>query len=625
MITRNNFKIIAFLFCILMIRSAEAFYSEGYFDKIGEISPNGMREGIGLTPVQTPLTITGNTVKLPDMLAEPEKPSGIDAPYCKYISLFHLAPFYIVLDEHLGEIIDKAIGNLGVEKIKSLLYPYSLSLSDLRSTLIFLLKSPYYEEGILKISAEALLSVPEDTRLLYSLAQDLATLINPGDREYIRNFDVSRVEPDIKPWPEFWYISEVWEKVSSQGILEGKVDYQGIEDYKDEIERAVISAIAGFNYDTDLRHLLSREFTDQAMADFYNRLDYWLKTQEYIPLDLFDEVSNKARELFGKLRLIKGLFPDSPWQGEIAQIYRLLGGEIPTRSDPGKLPDSSDWGEDIYKRLWDISSYIEKTDSQFGILLKGPDMTIEQLKDKIRLIGPAIVRINKEGNTEFVRILEITSDGNVIYQDAQNNLYSMDLTTEFIPAWDGFVYVPEERTSYLHVVSDFDFNPGSFSLIKGYGQWAINKFDELKARIGINANIPIGESLPYFYTQFQVGGEETWQYSGYFQGGIWLTFDDKIKSQLLRGTALVFDTFISDYPGIKYVKIELKEEGSGKIISEFIIPRERLNLSGWNTFKIPIHYYLPGTLSLAVGIIGSYPGLYNPCDFFIAMDKIYIE
>ncbi|MCM8783171.1 MAG: hypothetical protein NC818_00105 [Candidatus Omnitrophica bacterium] len=622
MITRDKLGIVVLIFGLL-VGEGEAFYLGKSNDY--NLPPAG--ETTTFMQAKSEIPAITNAA-LPDVLTDTDGSLGIDAPYCKYILIYNLTPFYIALDDNLSRIIDSALTNFGIEDIRSYLSAYNLEIIDLRSAIFLLLKSPYYVNGNLALPDEALSGLDSRTSALFLLAQELSQMIPYADKEYIRNFNVSIVEPDIKLGLSYEKIKSVFLQVRQQKILEGKVDYGVFYKYKDEIERAVVSAIAGFNYSSDRFHLLSEEITPQAKNDFYNRIRFWLKTQEYIPPEIFSLVEDKAKELFDSLRIKKGLFPTSPWQGEIAQIYRLFGGEIPNQLERGKLSPFADWGEDIYKRLWDISSNIEKAYSSFGVLLKGPDMTLEQLKTKIDSLGPAIVGINREGRKDFVKVLEIFSpdkgEGTVTCQDANGNVFAL-LLGEFFTYWDRFVYIPEEKSISASVISDFDFSNDRFGLIKGYGQWTINEFDDLKAKIGINTNIPLSSTLPYFYTQYQIGGEKTYKYAGYFQTGIWLTFKEDIKSLLLRGSALSFDAYVSAYPGIKYVRIELKEDETGRIISEFIIPRERLNLANWNTFKIPIHYYPAGTLVLTLGVIGTYPGLYAPQNHFLAIDRLYIE
>lgn len=558
-------------------------------------------------------------------------PLGLDAPYGRYNFISDLSPAYLVINDSLRHIIDKAILKTFQNNPDILRQTFPLQNSkgvgDLRSALIFLVKSPYYQKGEIKVSPEFWESIDKEEQELYETALRVFSNLSKSDKEYIRNFDTLAVEPDIKDWPKFSDIYWAQALVREKKILEEKekeIDTSSVEDYLGEIERAVISSIAGFNPETDRVSLLSSEFTEQAIKDFHTRIEYWLRAQECIPDEIFDIVKSKAIELFDSLELNKGLYPESPWYGEFADIYRILGGEIPTKIEPGRFSDYTDWGEDIYKRVWDISTYIEKVDSEFGTLIKGPDMTLEQLKDKVEKIGPAIVGLNSAGSKEYIKVTEIGKES-LKYQDSSGNIHIMDLEAEFLPQWDKFVYIPEEKTEHAQLISDFDFNPESYPLVKGYGQWTINEFDDLDSEIGINVNIPLTDSLPYFYTKYRVGGEETCKYAGYFQTGLWLTFNDEIKQKLLRGTALVFDYYISDYSKIKYLKVELKEDESGTKISEFIIPAEQLNLGNWNTFKIPIHYYLPGTLSLTIGVIGSYPSHYTDEDHFIAIDRIYVE
>lgn len=554
-------------------------------------------------------------------------PKGIDIPYGHYNYIKNLSLAYIALDNRLREIIDKAIADSNPKNLKQELYTNSLSMGDLKSSIITLLKSPYYKDGKIVLSQSTLENMQDKQRLLNELAIDVISKMLLEDKQYIRDFDTLAVEPTVRGWPEFNYIKDAHFKAKS--ILEDIISYAGVEEYKNEIERAVIASIAGFNYDDDRLSQLSEDFTSQALEDFKTRIEYWLKSKEFIPVGEFKTVKKKAIELFDSLTFESGLYPESPWRGEIAEIYRILGGQVPTYEQPGRLVENADWGEDIYDRLWDIASQIEKIQSNFGTLMRGPQMSIQQLKHKLQVIGPAIVGFNAEGGKKYIRVFDITTDAAgkeiIVYEnDSGNSCITMSLE-EFNSSWDKFVYVEEGKSEFAKPISDFDFNPESYSLIDEYGQFTINEFDETDSDIGINANIALTEKLPYFYTRAQVGGSRTYKYAGYFQNGIWINFNNDIKQHLPRGTALSFDTYLPDYPKFKYLRIELKEAESGKKVAEYVLSKEDVNLGEWNTLKIPIHYYPKGTLQLTVGMIGSYPDHYQPRDCYMAIDRVYVE
>lgn len=637
MITRSNLKSsgLALLFLSYALEVAALFLPDGQSEYI--IPSYNIPEDNIITQMNYQLELSS-------------APMGIEAPYAQYNFIRTLSPAYLVKDERMREIIDTAILAVfpDVETLRQDFenqFRGERGMGDLRSAIIYLLKSPFLQNGSLEIPSQFWGSLDSMDYRLFRYAEDAISRMTEEEQEYIRNFDTLNVEPNIRDWPSFFDIHYAQEEAGALNILKEKEELAGLngEKYLPEIERAVIASIAGFNYEDDdvggdRPNLNSEEFTPQAKEAFRNRIRYWLQSQEFIPREDQERVFDKAWNLFEALELKKGLYPDSPWWGEIAEIYRILGGEIPTQIEQGRHTDYLDWGEDIYGRLWDISTFIPKVESDFGRLIVGPQMLLEQLQDKIARVGPAIVGMNFEGGRDFIRVVDISRDekgGVVAYQDSEGNDHFLDLESEFLPYWDGLVYIPEEKSENARLIADFDYNPEKYNLIHAYGQWTINEFDELDAKIGINAKIPVTRSLPYYYAQFQVGGGDTFQYAGYFQTGIWLVFDDRIKEQLPRGTALVFDYYIPDYPKLKYLKVELNEvvevedelpryEFRSKI-AEFIIPADQLNSGAWNTFKIPIHYYLPGLLQLNIGLIAGYPDHYTPERQNMAVDRIYVE
>ncbi|MFN7170694.1 MAG: hypothetical protein ACK4NT_05615, partial [Candidatus Omnitrophota bacterium] len=481
------------------------------------------------------------------------QPFGLDAPYGRYNYLKELTSPYLVLDNYQAKILknmlDNGIRALGYAQIQQALSPYSLGMGDLRAKMIFLAKSPYYHFGEIKIPEEDWGRMNEDEKILTQKAIEALKKIPFLYQEIIRQFPNLSVEPDILPWPKFKDIESVRKMVQETNLLKEKIDYGDLREYQEVVERAVISAIAGFNYEKDLKSLLSGGFSSQAISEFHQRIEYWLKSEEFVPYDFnsleekeeeFLRIKEKALSLFNSLKLKPGLYPESPWEGEIAEIYRLFGGEIPTQRERGRLTPYADWGEDIYKKPPDISLLMEKVNSDFGILIKGPEMLPEQLKDKIKIIGPAIAGLDLKGGKKYIRILEIDSQGQkkiVVYQEAKGEKKTMNWE-EFLSQWDKFVYIPEEKNPWAKVISDFSRNDKDFSLIKGYGQWTINEFDQLKVVLGGNQYIPPGvdnSHTYYFYTQYRVGGENTNQYVGYFQTGWWLSFQEEMKKNLLRG------------------------------------------------------------------------------------------
>lgn len=144
--------------------------------------------------------------------------------------------------------------------------------------------------------------------------------------------------------------------------------------------------------------------------------------------------------------------------------------------------------------------------------------------------------------------------------------------------------------------------------------WVINEVDASKALVELS-----------LYNQFTIGGEKTWPFAGFCQSGLWVQFNEEGKKNILNGSVISFDNYLTASENIFYLKIELKEEETRKVIKKLFIPKEKLLFDKWQTFKIPVENVPSGSLTLAVGVITRYHNFYNPQTTYMAIDNIAIE
>jgi len=485
----------------------------------------------------------------------------------------------------------------------------------------------------------------EDKRWLDDCVRILQRFISPLTQEektYIRELQpipvLLRGYTRFSRIPDFEEINEILEKLKEEGkvvfikkgmnisgeeYLKGEkipIFYGNLEEYKDAIARALIAAVAGLEWNPN--HYVG------SMCLGEERITFWLNTQELIPKDKIKDVEDITREMYNHMLSVR--YGSNYGSYVLCDLYRECGGKCGWGHKyvtGGINTPYAGWGAAFLMPLIPYyvppSESVKSVDTEFGKLSPGEEISYEELKDRLEALGSVYVKL---GN-EFVKLTKIDfpHSGGVVnplnwagviveYEDSNGELHRINAKREFIPNWDQKVYFSlEEIPEWAKMVMDFSKDESPY--VENFGRWEVGDFDLIDSTT---------EDTDYWVEKFSIGGYETCADIGWYQTGLWVKFNEEAKKLLIPGSALAFELRASENNNIEYIKVELKDEKSGRVLTQLIYPAEGLNPEEGKIFVLPVPE-LPedAELTLAIGAVGKYVS--KPLEEWFVVGNIYVE